>query len=147
MFTPKNIVVATDFSEHARKALLNALDIAGKAGANVHLVHVVDKIQQCVADYCIEEETMSRIESQSLAASRERLEKEAKDLAASRGVSISCDVRTGVPYEEILREQEEKNADLIVIASHGRTGLMSHLTGSVADKVVKHARCPVLLVR
>lgn len=147
MFTPKDIVVATDFSEHARKALLSALDIAGNAGSNVHLVHVVDKIQQCVAQYCIEEETMAQIERQSIAASREQLEEETKGLAASRGVSISYDVRAGVPYEEILREQEEKNADLIVIASHGRTGLMSHLTGSVADKVVKHARCPVLLVR
>ncbi|MFY9399019.1 MAG: universal stress protein [Desulfomonilia bacterium] len=147
MFTPKDIVVATDFSEHANRALASALDIASKAGARVHLVHVVDRIQQCVADYCIERETMDQIERQSIAASREKLEKETKDIASSRGVNISYDVRVGVPYEEIIREQEEKNADLIVIASHGRTGLMGHLTGSVADKVLHHAKCPVLLVR
>jgi uncharacterized protein YeaO (DUF488 family) len=47
----------------------------------------------------------------------------------------------------ILKEQEDKEIDLIVIATHGRTGLMGHLLGSVAEKVVRHAKCPVFLVR
>ncbi|HOD70103.1 MAG: hypothetical protein BWZ01_02535 [Deltaproteobacteria bacterium ADurb.BinA179] len=147
MFTPKKIVVATDFSEYADKALKSAVDIAERTNAEVYLVHVVDKIQQCVADYCIDEGTMRNIENQSLSASRDKMQKKVQELSRSRKASISFDVKAGVPYEEILKEQEEKDADLIVIASHGKTGILKHMTGSVADKVVHHARCPVLLVR
>ena len=75
------------------------------------------------------------------------MQKKVQELSRSRKASISFDVKAGVPYEEILKEQEEKDADLIVIASHGKTGILKHMTGSVADKVVHHARCPVLLVR
>jgi nucleotide-binding universal stress UspA family protein len=49
--------------------------------------------------------------------------------------------------EEILKEQQSKKMDLIVIASHGKTGLLSHLIGSVAEKVARGAKCPVMLVR
>lgn len=147
MFTPKKIIAATDFSEYSDKALQSAVDIAERTNAQIFLVHVVDRIQQCVADYCVDEGTMMQIENQSLRASREKMQKEVEDLSRSRKVSISFDVKRGVPYEEILKEQEEKDADLIVIASHGKTGILEHLTGSVADKVVHHAQCPVLLVR
>ena len=66
-------------------------------------------------------------------------------IAKDQKLDIAFDIKTGVPYEEILKEQQEKKADLIVIASHGRTGLLHHL-GSVADKVMRSAKCPVLLV-
>jgi nucleotide-binding universal stress UspA family protein len=56
-------------------------------------------------------------------------------------------VKKGTPYEEILKDQMEKNIDLIVIASHGTTGLLNYFMGSVADKVTKGAKCPVLLLR
>ena len=59
----------------------------------------------------------------------------------------SSDVRRGVPYEEILKEAEEKGVDLIVIASLGRTGLAKYLIGSVARNVLKRAKCPVLLTK
>jgi nucleotide-binding universal stress UspA family protein len=60
---------------------------------------------------------------------------------------VVFDVRSGIPYEEILKEQQERKADLIVIASHGRTGLLKSLIGSVAERVMREAKCPVLLVR
>ena len=56
-------------------------------------------------------------------------------------------MRRGVPYEEILKEAEEKGVDLIVIASLGRTGLAKYLIGSVARNVLKRAKCPVLLTK
>ena len=65
----------------------------------------------------------------------------------SKSIEIIADIRKGVLYEEILRDQQEKKIDLIVIASHGKTGLLSHLIGSVAERVVRSAKCPVLLVR
>lgn len=147
MPVPKRIVAATDFSEHSDRALRYALDIAGACEAQVFLVHVVQTIQQCVTDYCISERTVRQIEELSTQASREKMRKEVENLTRIRRVGITFDVRTGNPAEEILKEQEDKKAELIVVGSHGRSGFISHITGSVADRVVHQARCPVLLVR
>ena len=65
----------------------------------------------------------------------------------SKDVEVVSDVKKGTPLEEILKEQQSKKMDLIVIASHGKTGLLSHLIGSVAEKVARGAKCPVMLVR
>jgi nucleotide-binding universal stress UspA family protein len=65
----------------------------------------------------------------------------------SKSIEIMTDIRVGAPYQKIFRDQEEKKIDLIVIASHSKTGLLSHLIGSVAERVVRSAKCPVLLVR
>jgi nucleotide-binding universal stress UspA family protein len=70
-----------------------------------------------------------------------------KRVVKSKDVHIISEVQEGVPYEEIVKEQKAKKVDLIVIASHGRTGLLSHLIGSVAEKVARSATCLVLLVR
>jgi nucleotide-binding universal stress UspA family protein len=147
MPVPKRIVVATDFSEHSDRALRYALDLAGACDAQVFFVHVVETIQQCVTDYCINESTVRQIEEQSAQVSREKMRKEVESLTRIRRVNITFDVRTGNPAEEILKEQEDKEAELVVVGSHGRSGFIGHITGSVADRVVHHARCPVLLVR
>jgi nucleotide-binding universal stress UspA family protein len=77
-----------------------------------------------------------------------KLQEEVKKItASSEGLDIIFDIKRGHPYETILTEQEDKKIDLIVIASHGRTGLMKHLIGSVAEKVLRGARCHVLLVK
>ena len=62
-------------------------------------------------------------------------------------VAIEAIIKQGIPYDDILREQEEKDIDLIVIASHGRTGIKRILIGSVAEKVIRAAKCPVMLLR
>ncbi len=147
MPVPKRIVAATDFSEHSDRALRYTLDLAKACDAQVFLVYVVETIQQCVTDYCISEETVRQIEEQSAHASREKMRKEVEGLTRIRRVDITFDVRTGNPAEEILKEQEDKKAELIVVGSHGRSGFIRHITGSVADRIVHQARCPVLLVR
>jgi len=147
MSAPKRIVMATDFSEHSDRALSYALDIAQACDAQVFLVHVVETIQQCVTDYCISEGTVRQIEEQSVHAAREKMRIEVENLTRIRRASITFDVRTGNPAEEILKEQKDKKADLIVVGSHGRSSIIGHITGSVADKVVHQAGCPVLLVR
>ena len=62
-------------------------------------------------------------------------------------IEIVYDAIRGIPHEEILKEQEEKGIDLIVIASHGKTGIFKILLGGSVDKVTKRAKCQVLLVR
>lgn len=75
------------------------------------------------------------------------MQEQIKKVASSKDVEIIPYVIKGTPYAEILKEQEDKKIDVIVIATHGQTGLMSHLLGSIAEKVARHAKCPVFLVR
>jgi len=145
MFAPKNILVPTDFSEYSDRALQKAVDIAMQSRAQIYLLHVVDKVVQCAVDYCLDVALVEQIEKQSVQYAEERLRKEAETIAA-KDVRIVSDVRKGNTYETILAEQQDKAIDLIVIASHGKQGLIHHL-GSIADKVVRGAKCPVLLVK
>ena len=75
------------------------------------------------------------------------MQKQILKVVKSSDVDIVSDLRKGTPYQEILKEQEDKKIDLIVIATHGQTGLIGYLLGSVADKVARHAKCSVFLVR
>lgn len=149
MFAPKRILVPTDFSPHADNALRYAIDVAEQYHAEIFLLHVIDEaIEQCTVEYCLTDTVMREIEQESMARSAAKLEEEIKRVRADvSNVQISPYVKRGVPYNEILREQGEKNIDLIVIASHGRTGIQRILIGSVAEKVMRGAKCPVMLVR
>jgi len=149
MFSPRIILVPTDFSNYSDNALKYAIDIARQYRAKIYLLHVIDEyIQQCVDDYCLSDATLKEIEQASITNSTDRLQQEQNRVAGgATDVAISAYVKRGVPYEEILREQEEKDIDLIVLSSHGRTGIRRMLIGSVAEKVTRAAKCPVLLVR
>ncbi len=145
MFAPKNILVPTDFSDFSDKALQKAVDIATQHKSKIYLLHVVDRIAQCAVDYCIDFALVEQVEKQSVKFAEEQLKKETAAVSAN-GVPIVFDVQKGDAYETIIKEQQDKNIDLIVIGSHGKTGLIQHL-GSIADKVVRGAKCPVLLVK
>jgi len=146
MFAPKNILVPTDFSEYSDKALKKAVDIALQHKSKIYVLHVVDEVMQCAVDYCLDITLVKQIEKQSLKFAKEKLQKEVDELAQSKGIQIVVDVKMGDTYETILKEQKDKRIDLIVIASHGKKGLIHHL-GSVADKVMRGAKCPVMLVK
>jgi nucleotide-binding universal stress UspA family protein len=148
MFAPKSILVPSDFSEYSDRALQKAIDLAREYKSRIYLLHVIDEgLQQCVADYCLTPEVMEKMEIEDRAATQKRLEQQVSRIPDAAGLDISYDIRKGYPAEEILKDQKEKNPDLIVIASHGRTGLLHNLLGSTTDKVLKRASCPVLLVR
>jgi universal stress protein A len=148
MFSPKNILVPTDFSEYSEAALKKAIDIAEQYKAKIYLLHVIDEqIRQCAVDYCIGAEVVERLEAESIKASNEKLWKEVATIGETKKLEIVFDVKNGNPSEVILSEQQEKGIDLVVIASHGKTGLLKQLMGSVADKVVKGAKCPVVVVK
>jgi nucleotide-binding universal stress UspA family protein len=148
MFAPKNILVPTDFSKYADAALKKAVDIAIQHDTNIYLLHVIDEqIQQCAVDYCIDYAVVKQLENDSIKASRDKLKKEVEAIIKTKKIKVIFDVKNGVPSEVILSEQKAKKIDLIVIASHGKTGLLKQLMGSVADKVVKGAKCPVIVVK
>ncbi len=147
MFKPKTILVPSDFSPYSDKALEYAVDIARQHGSTIYLFHSIGVIQQCSMDYCIDQSALDQIENQMASASLESLKKQVAGIPDATGVDIRIDVKRGSASEQILHEQETKSADLIVIASHGRTGILGHLMGSVAERVSRHAKCPVLLIR
>ena len=147
MFAPKNILVPTDFSKYADAALKKAVDIAIQHDTNIYLLHVIDEqIQQCAVDYCIDYAVVKQLENDSIKASRDKLKKEADAIIKTKKIKVILDVKNGVPSEVILSEQKAKKIDLIVIASHGKTGFLKKPMGSVADKVVKGSKCPVIVV-
>jgi len=148
MFAPKTILVPTDFSPCSDQALRKAVDLATQFGSKIFLLHVMDeRIRQCAVDYCLQEEILSRLEQESIQIAKAKLQGEVDAITEARKVEIIFDIVIGVPAEIIIKEQQERGIDLIVIASHGRTGLIKYVMGSVAEKVVGGAKCPVLVVK
>jgi len=147
MFSPKQILVPTDFSEYSVKALKEAIDIARQHGGTIHLLHVISIVQQCAVDYCLDSTVITELEKQSTERAKNMMAEELSKIPESKEVAIVTEVKKGTPYDEILKNQKENNIDLIVIASHGTTGLLHYFLGSVAEKVVKNAQCSILLIR
>ena len=142
-FLIKRILVPIDFSDCSKKALQYAVALAKAHEAAVTLLYVV------VPAYGIAE--FSGIEYAQLEATmREGGEKELAKLSADemrREVAVEALVRTGSPAVEIIEVARSLPADLIVISTHGHTGLTHVLLGSVAEHVVQRAPCPVFVVR
>jgi universal stress protein A len=148
MFEPKRILVPTDFSEHSDKALNEAIDIAGKYNSKIYLLHVIDKqVQQCAVDYCLSEADVEKLEADSVNWSSDMLKKEASKLNKADAVEIEFDIKKGDPYHEIIKEEKDKDIDLVVMSSFGRTGLKKFMLGSVADKVIRNSTSQVLMVK
>ena len=147
MATTKKILVPTDFSKFSDNALKQAVEMAKQNKAKIYLLHVIGVVQQCAVDYCMDQQTVDSLNKQLIKASEDMMQKQIKKVVNSKDVEIIPYVVNGTPYHEIIKEQEDKKIDLIVIATHGQTGLKDYLLGSVADKVSRNANCSVLLVR
>lgn len=141
----RTVVFPTDFSAPAQAALAAAVEVARHFTAALHLVHVVPALPATTSDPNF---TFSVPEYEALlhAEARDKLEQLA---TALRGEGLSCDwsIGNGNAGREIVRIAGERGADLIVIATHGETGWRHVIFGSVAERVVQHAPCPVLTIR
>jgi universal stress protein A len=143
----RRILVPHDFGDAAEAALVYAIRFASAFGARITLLHAFDDPAEgadAAADLVseLEPDLSEKIGRQ---ASKE-LEKVAAPLRGS-GVEITTKVRCGRPWREIDSEATEGHFDLMVIGTHGRTGVAHALLGSVAEKIVRTAPCPVLTVR
>jgi nucleotide-binding universal stress UspA family protein len=145
-FAIRKVLFTTDFSEYASHALPYALDMARDHGAELHVLHVIPTpelaVQFDVAGPAFDASLLLELEK----AAQEQIEKVVPG-EARKELKVTCAVRRGAAFVEILRYAREVGADLIVLATHGRTGLRHALFGSVAEKVVRKAPCPVLSVR
>jgi nucleotide-binding universal stress UspA family protein len=139
IFNLKKILVPVDFSECSHKALVYATALARQFGATITLIHVPHNYG--VADGMIPVDANWEAVHCGM--------KELEILRLTVGDAAPCEVllRTGVPHTEILQAAKELNSDLIVISTHGHTGMTRVILGSTAERVVRHASCPVLVVR
>jgi nucleotide-binding universal stress UspA family protein len=141
MITLQRILVPTDLSEHSERARSYACELAKRFAAELHLLHVVSPISLPGYVGPISDELLHPEEG----ARKELEEWNDPDFKHARNVVRS--VVTGTPFVEIVRYARDHNVDLIVISTHGRSGLVHALVGSVTGKVVRKASCPVLTVR
>ena len=147
VFQPRKILAPTDFSEDSDLAFRMALNIAAMYQARIFLLHVISNtVQQSLADYCLDQSIVARVLNESIVFSNEKLQEKIDKNQQGGNIKVIPDVRKGQPYEEILKEASERKINLISIASHGKTGLQKYFIGSVTEKVMKEAKCPVLLI-
>jgi nucleotide-binding universal stress UspA family protein len=141
------ILVPVDFSPHAEEAFRYATTLAGRLGARVRLLHVVEDpfITGAWSPEIYVPNMMELL--QELIAGAEGQLATLKQSAAARGVTVETAAITGRPAHTIVEHAKEGGFDLIVMGTHGRTGLAHVMMGSVAERVVRKAPCPVLTVR
>jgi nucleotide-binding universal stress UspA family protein len=139
------ILVPIDFSEHSRKALQYAIPFAEQFKASIDLLYVVEPTIY-PADFSFGQVGFPNVEDEL----RQRGAEELKSLIAKeigKRVPAKQVIRTGKAFYEIREYAREESVDLIIIATHGHSGVEHVLFGSTAEKVVRHAPCPVLVVR
>lgn len=143
MLEIRKILAPTDFSENAKTGLDYARGLANVFGSEITLIHVTEP-RFSYAGYGLSPEVVRDIERETQEAIEEQIEKAKADLGEVRCSHL---VREGAPFHEIVEAAREIDADLIVMATHGHTGIKHLLLGSTAEKVVRYAPCPVLTVR
>jgi nucleotide-binding universal stress UspA family protein len=137
----KNIILATDGSDHAKRAAENAMHIAKcTKGSLVEIVFVVDSDK-------VKSDVLSHWNSADLDGKRKERIREVEKLARTYEVSYKVTILQGEPGSAIVEYANNTNADIIVIGSRGLSGLQQFVLGSVSHKVAKRANCPVLIVK
>ena len=144
-FSIQRILVPIDFSEHSKNALRYAVEFASVMRAELILLYVVEPAIY-PADFSFGQVTIPQFEKELAERGRRALEDLART-SLKESVKSRAIIRTGKPFIEIIDVADEENVDLILIASHGHTGVEHILFGGTAEKVIRKAHCPVFVVR
>jgi nucleotide-binding universal stress UspA family protein len=143
----KRILCPVDFSDNSLHALDYAIALAQRQEAELVLLHVVQpSLLSASMDPFLPEYDMTVMENYMDACKRQLKELTERVIAQDHPATTSA-LRTGTPFLEIVTAARELDSDLIVVGTHGRTGLAHVMIGSVAEKVVRKAPCPVLTVK
>lgn len=136
------VLVGTDFSAPGARAIERAVDVASRYGAKVHVVHVWEMpiitggaLAELSVDWIAPIEKAAQAQLDDLVA-----------LLRAGGTEVASSLCCGVPWDEILALVDHVHADLVVVGTHGRTGLSRALMGSVAERVVRLSPVPVLTI-
>jgi len=144
--TIKRILVPVDFSAPALEALDYAIEFGRPFKAEIVVLHVVDLVYPMAGEMYATGYTLGLVSEELRRAGREQLARLAATLK-KRHVAIRPMLSVGTAYDAIVGTASKIKADMIIMSTHGRTGLSRVLMGSVAASVVRSARCPVLTVR
>lgn len=137
---PTEILLATDGSKESELAGRTAADLAKSHDSQLHVIYVEPALPM------IDQFAASGPE-RTMPDSQQLLAEQVKHIEEAGGTVTEAHLRLGRPDEQIVRVGEEVGAGLIVIGSRGRGGLRRALLGSVSDSVIRHAHCPVLVIR
>ena len=142
---PKRILVATDFSRVSDLALQYAVEIARRLRASIHILHIIDtsRLSGSPDGFVI---GLAELEVKMTQNAERRLSKLQLE-PAQRAVATTTQVATGTAAQRIVEQAGRRGSDLIVMGTHGRRGVSHLLNGSVAEREVRSAPCPVLTVR
>ncbi len=143
MISLKKILCPIDHSDCSKEALKYAVTFAMKDEAKLYLLHIIDirsfnDIVVAMSQQIPDEETLELLRIKLLDCIPEEIRDD---------MNVEAIVTQGIPFAEIISTARENDIDLIVIGSHGRTGITHMMLGSVSEKVVRKAPCPVLTVR
>ena len=142
----RRILFASDFSKASAKAFATAVTLAKATDAEVMILHVLVPFTPLVPEQYIGGATLDQLNANARRWSQQQLAKLTAK-AKRGGVRAGGLTMTGDPAEQIVRAARAKHADLVVLGTHGRTGLNRFFVGSVAQRVIASALCPVVTVR
>ena len=142
--TPQHCLVPIDFSAYSLHALEYAVELAGKLYARLTLLHVIQSLPVGGADMGV---TLPYAYIENLEAELRRSLESYRERITAKGLLSDSIIVHGVPFQEIIETARARQVDLIIMGTHGRTGIRHVLLGSVAEKVVRLAPCPVLVTR
>jgi universal stress protein A len=146
VLTIKRVLVATDFSDASSAALAYARAFAEHFSASIHLLHVLEDLASHAWTTEVYVAALPGVHEEMERQARERLEQQLSADDRQRYGAVLA-LRGGSPFVEIVRYAREERIDLIVMGTHGRGAIAHMLLGSVAERVVRKAPCPVLTVR
>ncbi|MDR3625519.1 MAG: universal stress protein [Ignavibacteriaceae bacterium] len=141
----KKILVPIDFSDYSKRALKYAVNFAKKFNAQLFLIYVVEPIIY-PPDFSMGQIAIPSVDLEMDKRAFEELNKLAEKEIPAELIANTI-VKTGKPFIEIIETASEENIDIVIIATHGHTGMEHILFGSTAEKVVRKAPCPVLILR
>jgi len=141
----RKILFPTDFLEGTADAVPYAVDLAKKYNARLYILHVIYEVTKATGLY-VPHITLDELYSSMEEEAAKEIEKAYRE--ELRGFeAVEHIIKKGIPYEEIINFASDEGIDLIVIGTHGRKGLDKLFFGSTAEKVIKHAPCPVMTIR
>jgi nucleotide-binding universal stress UspA family protein len=144
---PAKVLLAIDGSEEAALAAEAATELSEKTGSEVHVTFVMPRPEDLMGHHTYSAEVRDSVLEQARSEAQTFLEGRAEQLRAEGAKVAESHLRTGEPDKEIVRLSEEIGATLIVMGSRGLGAVRRALMGSVSDSVVRHAHCPVLIMR
>ena len=149
---PTRILLATDGSNDATVAARTAVNLANKTGSELHVVYVEEvprrlSSSESSLESMIDPEFEEQMRQHAQAAASQLLEEQVQKIMETGGEIAQAHPRFGRPYAEIVHLAEELDAGIVVVGSQGEGGVRRALLGSVSDSIVRHAHCPVLVVR